>query len=272
MNYLEKIEAELRLRGFSERTVSTYLFYNQKFLEFVKKDPMDVTKEDVKNFLARKLEEKRTARTLALIKSALKFFYDEILNKDVVDFATPKIEKKLPTVLTREEVKKLVTATKNTKHRLILMFLYSSGLRLSELTNLKVGDLELDERMGWVRGGKGARDRLFIISKRLAEELKKHVEGKKVDDYVFLGRGGKLSNRAVQKIVKMAAKRAGIEKRVSAHVLRHSFATHLLESGEDIRRIQELLGHANLSTTQIYTHLTREELKKVKSPLDYLFE
>jgi integrase/recombinase XerD len=272
MDFLKKLENELRLRGFSQKTIDTYLFYNRKFLEFIKKSPMEVTKDDIKSFLSRKIEEERTARTLALIRAALKFFYDEILNKNIVDFATPKIEKKLPTVLTREEVKKLITATKNVKHRLILMLLYSSGLRLSELTNLKVGDLELNERIGWVRGGKGARDRLFIISRKLVEELKKYIENKKTDDYVFSGRMGKLSDRAVQKIVKMTAKRAGIEKKVSAHVLRHSFATHLLESGEDIRRIQELLGHANLSTTQIYTHLTREELKKVKSPLDSLFE
>jgi len=173
-------------------------------------------------------------------------------------------------VLTKEEVKKLIDATENKTHRLMLMLLYSSGIRLSELVNLKAGDLELEQAMGWVRSGKGAKDRLFIISKNLTGELKDFAAAKKRDDFLFSGRNGRMTPRNVQKIVASSAKKAGIEKNVHPHTLRHSLATHLLEDGTDIRKIQTLLGHSNLSTTQIYTHVSMEELKKIKNPLDGL--
>lgn len=272
MNLIKRLETELKLKGFSENTIKTYVFYNKRFLKFVGKKPEEIDEDDVKNFLAKKIDEKRSTRTLATIRAALKFFYDEVLGKNIVNFSTPKIERKLPLVLSREEIKKLIFSIKNKKHRLILMLLYSSGLRLSELVNLKVGDLELNEHIGWVRGGKGKRDRLFIISKKLAKMLKEYIKGKGKNDYLFQGRSGKFSKRAVQKIVSNAARKANIDKKVSPHCLRHSFATHLLESGEDLRKIQELLGHANLSTTQIYTHVASESLKKIKNPLDQLLE
>jgi len=267
---LQQLETELRLRGLSERTIKTYIFYNQKFLENSDKTPEEVTKDDIKNFLSLKISEHVSNRTIILIKAALKFFYDEILGKNIVDFASPKISRKLPTVLTQEEMRSLLSSIENKKHKLMVMLLYSSGLRLSELINLKVGDLELDERVGWVRAGKGSKDRRFILSEKVAIELKKFDVGKKPNEYLFTGKNGKLSPRSVQKFIPLAAKKAGINKKVSVHTLRHTFATHLLEAGEDIRKIQELLGHANLSTTQIYTHVSTEELKKVKSPLDTL--
>jgi len=270
MKELERLETELKLRGFSPFTIKSYLFYNQKFLEFVKKSVEEVSEEDVKNFIAQKISEGANPKTIVLIQSALRFFYDEVLKKGIVNLKPPKISKSLPIVLTREEVKALINSIKNKKHKLIVKLLYSSGLRLSELVNLKVGDLELEERIGWVRKGKGAKDRMFIISSKLVDELKEYIKNKKDSDYVFSGRKGKMSVRNVQKIVKLAAKKAGINKPVHPHTLRHSFATHLLEAGENIRKIQELLGHSNLSTTQIYTHISTEELKKVKSPLDEL--
>lgn len=270
MESLQKLENELKLRGFSERTVKTYLFYNQKFLEFIKKEPELVTEDDVKSFIAKKMDEGTSAKSIVLIKSALKFFYDEVLKKNIVTFKSPKVSKKLPTVLTREEVKKMIDSVENEKHKLIIMLLYSSGLRLSELTNLKVGDLELNEKIGWVRSGKGEKDRIFILSEKVIERLKKFLEGREATSHVFSGRKGGLSHRLIEKIVASAAKKAGLSKTVSPHTLRHSFATHLLESGENIRKIQELLGHASLNTTQVYTHVSAEELKKVKNPLDEL--
>ena len=270
MNELKKLERELKLRGFSPLTIKSYIFYNQKFLDFVNKTPTQVTEDDIKNFIAEKISGGAKPRTIALIRSALKFFYNDVLEKNLVSLKPPKISKSLPVVLTREEVKALIDSIKNKKHKLIVELLYSSGLRLSELVNLKVGDLELKEKIGWVRKGKGSKDRMFIISSKLCEELKKYLKNKKDIDYVFSGRKGKMSVRNVQKIIKLAAKKAGINKPVHPHTLRHSFATHLLEAGENIRKIQELLGHSNLSTTQIYTHISTEELKKVKSPLDEL--
>ena len=147
----------------------------------------------------------------------------------------------------------------------------SSGLRLSECIHLKVEDLELEEKIGWVRKGKGSKDRFFILSERLIEDIKVYLEKEKRKGFLFFGYGNKeLSKRAVQKLVALAAARAGIRKRVKVHTLRHSFATHLLEAGVDIRKIQELLGHADLSTTQIYTKVSAAQLRGIKSPLDLL--
>ncbi|MEM5829182.1 MAG: tyrosine-type recombinase/integrase [Candidatus Aenigmatarchaeota archaeon] len=270
MDALQKLENEIKLRGFSERTLKMYLFYNQKFLEFIKKNPEDVNEDDIKAFIAKKMEEGVSPKSIVLIKAALKFFYDEVLKKGIVNFKSPKVPKKLPTVLTREEVKKIIDSIENEKHKLIVMMLYSSGLRLSELINLRVGDLELEERIGWVRTGKGEKDRMFILSERVVEKIKGFLEGRSLEEYVFKGRKGKISPRTIQKIVASAIKKANINKKISPHTFRHSFATHLLEAGENIRKIQELLGHSSLNTTQIYTHISREELKKIKSPLDEL--
>jgi integrase/recombinase XerD len=152
----------------------------------------------------------------------------------------------------------------------MIKLLYSSGLRLNELTNLKIGDLEYNENIGWVRSGKGGKDRIFILSSKMIEELKNFTKDRPNESFLFEGRNGRLSARAVQKAISSVAKKSGIQKSIHVHTLRHSFATHLLESGEDIRKIQELLGHSNLSTTQIYTHISTAELKKIKNPLDSL--
>lgn len=270
MESLQKLETELKLRAFSPQTIKSYLYWNEKFLEFINKQPNQVTPDDVKDFIANKLSENISIKSIILIKSALKFFYDEVLGKNIVTLKAPKISRKLPTVLTREEVKQLINSIKNKKHSLIVKLLYSSGLRLSELINLKVGNLELEEKIGWVRSGKGAKDRLFILSNRVSEELKDFTKDRKEDEYIFTGYNEKMSQRNVQKLIKLAARKAGIGKAITPHTLRHSLATHLLESGENIRKIQELLGHASLSTTQLYTHITTEELKKIKNPLDNL--
>lgn len=270
MEPLEKLKTEMTLRSFSPRTIEAYLFYNRKFLEFVKKDPDQVTTDDVKSYMAKMMERNASPRTIILVKAALKFFYDGVLKKNIVYIKSPKVSKKLPVVLTKEEVKTLIRSIKNGTHMLVVSLLYSSGLRVSELVNLKVGDIELDERIGWVRSGKGRKDRMFILPNALIEDLKRHFSGKKDTDYIFSGYKERMSARNVQKIVSSAAENAGLSKHVHVHTLRHSFATHLLEAGEGIRKIQELLGHADLSTTQIYTHVSKEELKKVKSPLDDL--
>ncbi|MEK6838004.1 MAG: site-specific tyrosine recombinase/integron integrase [Nanoarchaeota archaeon] len=268
---LEQLETELKLRGFSERTLKSYLFYNNKFLLFTNKQPDAITEENIKAYLAHLIsDKKKNPATVALVRAALKFYYDGMLKKNIVTLKTPKIQKKLPIVLSRDEVKKLIETAATAKSRLLLMTLYSSGLRVSECCNLKINDIELDQKIGWVRQGKGGKDRLFILSDGLVEALRSYVNGKNTE-HLYTNKAGKpLSARNIQKIVATAAKRAGINKNVSPHTLRHSFATHLLESGESIRKIQELLGHSNLQTTQIYTKVSTEELKKVKSPLDSL--
>ena len=268
---LKKLETEIRLRGFSDKTVRSYLFHNQKFLEFTKKEPNEVSQEDIKAYLAHLISERRLKpASVNLSLSALKFFYGEILKKRVfTDVKTVKLEKKIPTVLTREEIKKMLAATKNPKHRLLIKMLYSSGLRVSECVNLKIDDLDLDEKLGIVRSGKGRKDRNIILSENMISDLKKYINKRKDDNpHIFYIKGRNLGVRQAQKIVSESAKKAGIKKRVFCQALRSSFATHLLENGTDIRIIQELLGHANLSTTERYTKVSREQIKKVKSPLD----
>ncbi len=270
---LKKLETELKLRGFSKQTSKMYLFYNRKFLEFIKKNPEEITDDDVKEFLASKISDDSLSNSsVALIKASLKFFYTDMLGKNMSLIKTPKASKKLPVVLTRNEIKDLIDNTENIKHRLLIELLYSTGLRLSECINLQYADLDLNDGIGWVRLGKGAKDRIFIVSeffrKDLLDYMQKTESGGK--GYIFSVNGRKMSARGLQHAIKISAERAGIEKPVHVHTLRHSFATHLLENGVDIRKIQKLLGHSNLQTTQIYTQVSSDEIKKIKSPLDML--
>lgn len=268
-----KLTNEMKLRGFSPQTVKMYLFYNQKLVDHIKKEPVDITEDDIKDFLGYKLsDDSVSSATIALIKAALKFFYTEILGKNISQIKTPKRSKKLPVVLSQTEIKNLIDMTENFKHRLIIELLYSTGLRLSECINLKYSDLDLNDGIGWVRMGKGLKDRIFIISEIFKKDLLDYKEksGSDGKGYIFLVNGKKMTYRGIQHAIKVSAERAGIEKDVHVHTLRHSFATHLLENGVDIRKIQKLLGHSNLQTTQIYTQVSSEEIKKIKSPLDML--
>ncbi len=264
---MQGLETELRLRGYSDRTISIYEFYVEKYLLFI--GDSEPNEENAKAFLANLIARGDSPATIALARASIVFYFNNVLKKKL-EIRTPKIPKKIPTVLTHDEVKRMIELTKNTKHKLIIELFYSTGIRLSELRNLRVRDLDLNEKVIWIRKGKGAKDRIVILSTYLSSELKKYINSKSPEDFVFTGWRGQLSSRAVQKIIKEAAKRAGISKKVTPHVLRHSFATHLLEAGVDIRKIQVLLGHSNLSTTQIYTTVTSSELKKIENPLDKL--
>ena len=270
---LDKLETELKIRGFSKRTVETYLFHNRKFLEFVKKEPQDVIEDDAKKYIAYLMSDRKyKPGSVNLALSSVKFFYREILqNRAFNAVKAPKSEKKLPTVLTKEEIKKMLNAVENPKHKLLIEFMYSSGLRVSECVSLKMDDLDLKEKMGKIMHGKGNKERYIILSDNLIRHLDKYMDNRKDNNpYIFSIRDWHITARQAQKVVSESAKRAGIKKRVFCHALRSSFATHLLEAGTDIRVIQELLGHSNLSTTQIYTKVSTQQLKKVKSPLDTL--
>lgn len=268
---MQELITELKLRGFSPRTIETYFYQNKKFLEFIKKKAESVDEKDVKDYLAHLISDKQLSNTsVALIKAALKFYYGEILKKNIVNLKTPKLARKLPEILTKEEVKELLEHTTHKKSKLIIKLLYSSGIRLSECLHLKFKDLDIKNKIGWVRGGKGGKDRMFILSLDVCQEIKEFPHNRP-QSYLFSNSQSKpLTPRNVQRIVKNAALRAGINKQITPHKLRHSFATHLLETGTDIRIIQELLGHSNLQTTQIYTKVSQEQMKKVISPLDRL--
>lgn len=278
MNYLKDLETELKIRGFSPKTVSAYLFHNKKFLDFSKKHPESVAAEDIRKYIAEMISEKNLKpSSVNAAMSALKFLYDEMLQKDIfAKIKVPKQEKKLPTVLSKSEIKALIDSAKNPKHRLLIEFLYSSGLRVSEAVSIQVDDLDLNERVGLVRSGKGRKDRLIILSNNIIDHIEKYLKNREKKRYssrfLFNVKDPEkhISIRQAQKIVQRASREAGLKKRVFCHALRSSFATHLLESGIDIRVIQELLGHSNLQTTQRYTKVSTEQIKKIKSPLDSL--
>ncbi|MBU1051456.1 MAG: tyrosine-type recombinase/integrase [Nanoarchaeota archaeon] len=271
MELLEKLKAELKIRGFSPLTVRNYTFFVNKFLKKTNKKEKELDKEDVKAYLSEMFDTK-SKNTIMLAGASLKFFFKEVLKKDFEGIPLPKKEKKLPEVLTKSEVRNLIESTDTIKSRLIVSLLYSTGLRVSELVNLKVSDLNLDEKTGWVRRGKGNKDRLFVMSENLSEELKDYFDTRgKENEYVF-SKTKPLTTRNIQKIIKGTKERAGITKKTTPHTLRHSFATHLLEQGVDIRLIQVMLGHASLNTTQVYTHISSEQLKKVANPFDGLFK
>ncbi len=270
--FLDKLIIELKISKSSDYTIRNYLRANQDLLDFVKKSPDNIDQDDVKSILAEKISNQSSSSIIVFL-SALRFAYSTILNKDVTaGIKRPKKEKKIPAVLTKDELKKLLNTIPTKKSKLMVSLTYACGFRVSELINLKASDLNFEEMIGQVRMGKGRKDRIFNIPKFLFKKLKNQVQKQeeKNEEYLFTGPKGRLTDRNIQKIVRLAAKKAEIKKQVHPHTLRHSFATHLLENGVDIRKIQELLGHADLSTTQIYTHISTEELKKIPSPIDDL--
>ena len=270
--FLEKLKVELKISKNSEYTIRNYLIANSNLLDFVKKNPEQVTKDDVKSFMAEYLADKAPI-SIILFLSAIKYAYSNILARDItLNITRPKKEKKIPVVLNREEITNLIDSIKTEKSRLMVNFMYSCGFRVSELVNLKIQDLDFNEEEGYIRQAKGKKDRLFYIPEFLTKQLQEQAEKQKKEgkEFLFTGPKGKLSSRNIEKIVKNAAEKAEINKKVSCHTLRHSFATHLLDDGVNIREIQELLGHSDLSTTQIYAHISPERLKKVKSHIDRL--
>ena len=272
--FLRKLEVELKIAKNSPYTQRNYLDANRKFLSYIKKELDNLDEDDVKEYLAENLSES-SASSIVVFLSALRFSFSAILKKDLtLNIKRPKKERRIPAVLTKEEVKVLLDNLPNKKSKLMVSLIYACGMRVSELTSLQIKDFDFDERVGHIRQAKGKKDRLFNIPDFLFEDLKniKEIQEETKQEYLFSNptTGEKLTTRNLQKIVSKAVKRAGIKKSVHPHTLRHSFATHLLENDVDIRKIQELLGHADLSTTQIYTHISNEELKKIKSPLDSL--
>ena len=272
--FLKKIEVELKISKNSIYTIRNYLRANNDLLSFVDKTPDQITEDDVKMFMAENLSDKASS-SIILFLAAVKYAYVSILKKDITSsIRRPKKERRIPTVLSKEEIKKLFGAISTAKSKLMISLMYACGFRVSELTSLKIKDLDFEERIGHVRQAKGRKDRIFNIPVFLFSDIKKLAEYQEEsgNEHLFTNptTGKGLSTRKLQKMVSSAAKRAGIKKDVHCHTLRHSFATHLLENNVDIRKIQELLGHADLSTTQIYTHISTEELKKIPSPLDGL--
>jgi integrase/recombinase XerD len=269
--YLKEFKQNLIIAGYSEKTLKMYYMYTKSFLDFINKQPEDITERDLISYLAQKKENGCKNTTLALIHASMRYFFKEYLKINIIDnIKTPKKAKTLPKTMTKQEIKQLFEATKFGRNRLMLKFMYGSGCRVSEVTNIKINDINFKEKTAMIRSGKGNKDRIILLSKNWIIELKKYLKKKKINsEYVFSKKNGKkISSDTIQRIVRESAKKAGITKNITPHSLRHSYATHLLEAGTNIRYIQTLLGHANLNTTQIYTSVANEQLKKIESPLD----
>lgn len=267
---LYNLERELKIRGFSPKTVKSYCLYNKLFLKFAKKSPKEVQNEDIRCYLEFLKDRSAANSTLNVAISALKFYYSQILKrKFFFDIKHAKKSSYLPTVLSKEEINRMINLTSNPKHKFLISLLYAAGLRVSEAIKIKMRDFDLDRKMLRVFQGKGRKDRYTLLSDKLLPVLKQQMKLKNPADYLFSGTGGQghLTPMSAEKIVKAAAQKAGVAKNVSCRTLRHSFATHLLEQGTDIRYIQELLGHKRLETTQIYTQVTNPQLRNIRSPL-----
>jgi integrase/recombinase XerD len=248
----EKLEQELQLRKHSKKTAEKYKFYVNKFLQ---------SKKNPKDFIYSYSNQSRN--TLRTVYFAIKFYYENVLNRHFEE-RIPLAKKKtiLPDVLNKSEVEKMFEVCTNFQHRLILMFLYYGGLRMNELINLKWENLDFERKTIQLKIAKGEHQRVIFLHEKLIKEL----EASKMPRRGFIfesNRGNKYSQESIGKIVKNNSLKAGIKKRVHAHTLRHSFATHLLEAGADIRYIQRLLGHKSLQTTQIYTHVANRDIQNL---------
>ena len=242
---------EMLLKGFSKRTIKTYSHYYSQFVD---------SKLSRDEYILSLIRQGFATNTVRLASVAIKFF-----TGDDSEVFIPKKKKRLPIVLSKTEINKMINSSNNLKHRLVIMLLYSSGLRVSELVHLKNIDINKAENTIHLKNAKGGKDRYTLLSKKVKSALKRFVPGK---IYLFESNNRRYSVKSVQLIIASSAKKAGIKKRVTPHTLRHSFATHLLENGTDIRLIQKLLGHARLETTSMYTHVAKDSCLKIKSPFD----
>lgn len=266
---LNIIIQEMKLRNYSPKTREAYCRVARYFYGFIKKPLRDATSDDIKQYLLKLKDSGQSSQTISLAANAINFIYTQIYQKDdFVKFRHPKHAQRLPVVLSRAEVANILGVVPNPKHKMMLALAYGAGLRVSEVVNLRTKDVDLAELVIHLKEAKGKKDRLTIFPEKLKLDMQKILSGKNNNDFVFASeRGGKLTERTAQKNFENALKKSGIQKDATFHSLRHSFATHLLENGVDVRYVQELLGHANIRTTQIYTHLTNPALRKIKSPL-----
>lgn len=264
----------IRVR-YSPATVGTYESQMRKFLEWLQPRGIEALNDEVINkyqlYLAADRRVSISTQNTAI--NAIKFYLEKVHRgeRKVYYVDRPMKETKLPRVLSQEEVKALISVTKNVKHRCMLMVLYATGIRRSELLNLRWKDFDEERLQLFVDGGKGRKDRMTIVSRSVLTYIRHYMKLYKPVDFLFEGQsGGAYSARSLTKVIHHAEGVAGINKNVSAHVLRHSFATHLLEQGVDLRYIQVLMGHENSKTTERYTHVTTKGFSRIKSPLDSL--
>lgn len=270
---LQRFQEQIKLKGYSPNTLRTYTIEFAQLLYAIKSLCVDnLTPERLRSyFLYCNDELKLSENEIHSRINAVKFYFEQVLHrpKMFIDIPRPKKKLSLPKMLNKNEIKKIISTTENPKHQLILKLCYGMGLRVSEIVALKIVDIDSKTMTVRIEQAKGKKDRMAVLPQSVLEDLREYYVQYRPKEYLFEGQyGGKYSVRSVQAVFKNAMKKAGIKKQIGIHGLRHSYATHLLESGTDIRFIQELLGHNSIKTTQIYTHVANAQKSKIKSPLD----
>lgn len=274
---LEKYNNRLIQQRYSQNTIDIYCNYFKDFCNNFKDSKLENIKpEQINEYILDLIKTKSISISQQNQRiNAIKFYYEKILGLEKHYYALyrPKKEYKLPKVLSKNEMKRIFNSCNNIKHRCILMLIYSAGLRRSELIDLEISDIDSERMVVNINGAKGKKDRISLLSENTLGLLRDYYKIYKPKVYLFEGsNGSKYSPTSIAKILKNSAQKAGITKNVTPHMLRHSFATHLLEQGTDLRYIQELLGHNSSKTTEIYTHVSKKAINKIKNPVDDFFD
>jgi len=267
-SFLDKLE----LKRYSKNTCKTYISLFEKFINFYFEINIDsLTEYEIRNYLKKLTLEKKSDSYINQTINSIKFYYEIVMGMPCRFYSVerPRKKERLPEVLSKEEIVKMIASTENSKHKCIIGLLYSAGLRKGELLNLKISDIDSKRMVIRVKNGKGGKDRLTLLSKNILEQLRNYYKVYEPKNFLFEGsKGGMYSRTSIDQIIKRSAKNAGIRKRITPHTLRHSFATHLLENGTNLRHIQILLGHNSTKTTEIYTKVATNHLQVLKNPLD----
>jgi integrase/recombinase XerD len=271
----QRMLEDLRIRNYAPTTVKCYIRLVAEFAQHFHKPPDQLGPEEIRSWQLFLLNERRVKlSTYIQAVCALRFFYQNTLHRkvEIERIPLPRYEKKLPVILSKAEVKTLLEAPRNLKHRAMLATMYGAGLRVSEVASLKVSDLDRERHVIWVRGGKGHKDRQVMLAEPLREVLAAYWRWKRPTEWLFPGRDPScpIDRTSIFGACKKAVRRAGIAKPVHPHSLRHAFATHLLDDGVNLLVIQKLLGHAHLKTTARYLHLSNSALSSIRSPLEML--
>ena len=277
MKFLDEARKKLVVMGYSLNTQKTYLHYLSLFCDhFHQRDFNQISTNEIEAYFYELIQNNQLSYSAqSQYINAIKFYYEKVLGKpkNVYNLPRPRKPESLPKVLSKNEIKKILEVTSNIKHKCIITLLYSAGLRRSELLNLKVKDINSERMILMINDSKGKKDRITLLSSKILDLLRQYYREYKPKIFLIEGEeGGKYSATSISKILKKSASKAGIRMNVTPHMLRHSFATHLLEQGTDLRYIQELLGHSSSKTTEIYTHISKKALDKIVNPIDDIYE
>ena len=269
---IAEFEAYMKQKRYSASTVNSYLSSVRQFFNYFGRPSVEVKNSDISDFISRIIEKGYSGSFQNQVVSGIKLFFSRIHNQDIIAglIERPRRGHKLPNVLSKTEIKKILAAPRNLKHRSMLSLIYACGLRRSELLNLKPADIDSNRGLLIIRQAKGNRDRIVPLPGKILENLREYYLAYRPATWLFEGLPGnrQYSATSLAKVLKNAVTKAGINKPVSLHWLRHSYATHLLEQGTDLRIIQELLGHKSSKTTEIYTHVSTQSLQQIKSPIE----